>query len=313
MKKSFTLSVSQDTLLKGICWEPDNIKKAKGILLICHGMAEHIKRYDGFATFLSKNNFIVIGYDQRGHGMTLNSMDDMGYMSDVDNFEAMIGDLYGVSDYAKQTYPTLPLIVMGHSMGSFILQRFIELYGPSIQGAIFSGSALNKGFLIHAGHTMAAIITKVKGRRYRSKLIDSMSLGPFNKPFRPNRTKVDWLSRDEKEVDKYVADSYCGKLFTVSYFLDMTKCFMVINKNYEIILQDLPIYLFSGAMDPVGGCGKLSTKLYQKFLKIGIKDVTFKLYPEGRHEMLNEINKLEVYQDVLTWLEAHVKTKKESK
>ncbi|MDD4212880.1 MAG: lysophospholipase [Bacilli bacterium] len=305
MKNNFTLPVSQDTLLQGIRWEPEQIIEAKGILVLCHGMAEHIKRYDAFASFIAQKGFIVVGYDQRGHGMTLTSMDDMGYMSDVDNFEAMIGDLYSIVEDTRKQFPKLPLIVLGHSMGSFILQRFVELYGMRIDGAIFSGSALNGGPLITIGNFLACLITKFKGRRYRSQLMDAMSLGPFNKPFKPNRTKVDWLSRDEAEVDKYVADPYCGKLFTVSYFLDLTHCFKVIGKNFELIPQDLPIYMFSGEKDPVGGQSKLSTKLFKKFLKIGIKDVSFKLYPDGRHEMLNELNKQEVYQDVLSWLEAH--------
>lgn len=304
MKKNFTLAVGQDTLLKGIIWQPDT-NDFRGVLVLCHGMAEHIKRYDAFAKFLTNEKWVVVGYDQRGHGQTLTTMDDMGYMSDVDNFEAMIGDLYSVVGYAKRNYPNLKVMILGHSMGSFILQRYIELYGTSIQGAIFSGSALNKGLIVNIGCCLACIITKFKGRRYRSKLMDDMSMGPFNKPFRPNRTKVDWLSRDEAEVDKYVNDTYCGQMFTVSYFLDMLRCFKAINKNFELVPQDLPVYLFSGEKDPVGGQGKLSTKLFKKYEKLGIRDLTFKLYPDGRHEMLNELNKQEVYEDVAKWLNAH--------
>lgn len=305
MKKKFTLSVCQDTLLQGVIYTPESA--AKGILVICHGMAEHIKRYDHFSTFLAKNNIIVLGYDQRGHGETLTSLEDIGYMSDVDNFEAMIGDLYSVVKYAQQLNPELPVFVLGHSMGSFILQRYIQLYANSINGAIISGSALNKGLLINVGHILAYIITKIKGRRYRSKLMDNLSLAPFNKPFKPNRTKVDWLSRDEAVVDKYINDPLCGKLFTVSYFLDLTKNFKNINRNYELIPNDLPIFILSGANDPVGGLGKAVTKLHQKLLEVGISDLSFKLYPEGRHEMLNELNKEEVYQDIISWLIKEIK------
>ncbi len=304
MKSKFTLPVSQDTLLKGYIYTPD--KDAEAIIVICHGMAEHIKRYDNFAKFLSSNNIIVLGYDQRGHGETLTTQEDMGYMSDIDNFEAMIGDLLSIVNYAKQLFTKLPIYIIGHSMGSFILQRYIQLYGNSINGAILSGSALNKGLLIDVGYFLACLITKFRGRRYRSKLMDKLSLGPFNKPFKPNRTSVDWLSRDEKVVDKYVEDPLCGKLFTVSYFLDLTKNFKNLNRNYELIPKNLPILMFSGSNDPVGGCGKTVTKLHNKLKQIGITDLTFKLYEGGRHEMLNEINKEEVYEDIKKWLKQHI-------
>ncbi|MDD3191630.1 MAG: lysophospholipase, partial [Bacilli bacterium] len=266
----------------------------------------HITRYEGFARYMAANNFIVVGYDQRGHGLTLQSMENMGYMSDIDNFEILVSDLFSVSEYVKNKFPELPVFILGHSMGSFVLQRFVQMHGNDINGAIFSGSALNKGLLINVGYFLASLITKCKGRRYRSKLMDNLSLGPFNKPFKPNRTKVDWLSRDEEIVDQYVKDEYCGQLFTVSYFKDLSNGFKTINKNFEIIPKNLPMYLFSGAEDPVGGQGKLSKKLYDVYKEAGMMDVEFKLYPGGRHEMLNEINKEDVYQDILKWLNKHL-------
>jgi alpha-beta hydrolase superfamily lysophospholipase len=309
MKKvSFDINLSQDGNVKGFIWEDEQTPK-KGIVLIIHGMAEHIDRYDAFASFLSTQGFVVCGYDQRGHGKSLKSLDNIGYMSDIDNFKILVSDVYEVSNCIKSKYPDLPFYLFGHSMGSFVSQRFIEIYGTTIDGVILSGSSLNKGFAINAGLQLAKIITKFKGRRYRSKLMHNLSFGAYNKAFTPNRTDVDWLSRDEKTVDNYANDDLCGNIFTVSFYKDLLEGFKNIYRNFEIIPNELPVYIFSGDKDPVGGQGKAVTKLFQRFIKTGIKNVEFKLYPEGRHEMLNELNKDEVYNDVLNWLNKQIKNK----
>lgn len=305
-KIDYELKLSQDGIVKGFIWKEEAIEK-KGVVLIAHGMAEHIERYDAFARFLATNGYVVFGYDQRGHGRSLQSMADMGYMSDVDNFEIMVADVHANVLHIQSLYPSLPIALLGHSMGSFITQRYIELYGNTLKTAILSGSNFNHGLLIQVGHFLSCIITSFKGRRYRSKLMDQLSLQPYNKAFAPNRTAVDWLSRDEAIVDAYVADPYCGKLFTVSYFKDLLKGFKNIQRNIEIIPNDLPIFLFSGTKDPVGNFGKGITELYEKLKATGIQDIELKLYEDGRHESLNEINKQDVYQDVLEWLNKKMK------
>lgn len=304
-KINWEISLSQEGLVKGFIWQTDVPKK--GIVLICHGMAEHIGRYDDFANFLSQNGYLVYGYDQRGHGMSLSSMDDMGYMSDIDNFKILVSDVSEIVNFLSEKHPDLPIYLFGHSMGSFVSQRYIELFGSTIDGCILSGSTLNKGFLINTGHFLAKMIVKFKGRRYRSQLLHKLSFGAYNKAFKPTRTDYDWLSRDEKIVDSYNQDEYCGQVFTASFFQDLLQGFKDIYRNIEIIPNDLPILIFSGAKDPVGNAGKNVHKLYDKLVQTGIKDIQFKLYPEGRHEMLNEINREEVYQDVLNWLN-HQKT-----
>lgn len=303
MKTEFNLQLTAEITLKGYIYISSG--EAKGIVIICHGMAEHIGRYDEFMNYLSNEGYIVVGYDQRGHGKTAGSIEACGYMDDEDNFEALVNDLYKVNSYIKEQYPNLPVFLLGHSMGSFVSQRYIELYGNTLNGLILSGSSFNQGLFITLGNLLAAIITKLKGRKYISNFINDLSLGSYNNKFEPAVTGVEWLSRDENNNLKYVEDEYCGMTFSVSYFKDLTKGFKTIKKNLELINNDLPIYIFSGDADPVGDFGKGTTLLYTKLKKIGVKDITLKLYKEGRHEMLNEINKHEVYENILEWLNKH--------
>ena len=300
MKKiDYELPVSEGYVLKGHIWEAEN---PKAIVMLCHGMAEHIARYDYFATFLADNDYTVVGYDQRGHGATAGSVENLGYMSDDDNFVALVEDLHKTNEMVKEKYPNMKVFLLGHSMGSFVSQRYIQLYSDTIDGVILSGSALNKGLLFKVGYKLAKSICKKHGRKYHSELMNNMSFGSYNKKFKPNRTEYDWLSVNEENVDKYIADPYCGTLFTVSFFMDMIHLFNIMVPDFNKVRKDLPIYIMSGAKDPVGSFGKATTKLYEEYKKNGVGDVELKLYPEGRHEMLNEVNKEEVYNNVLGWL-----------
>lgn len=301
-KQDYELSVSEGYVLKGHIWEADD---AKAVIMLCHGMAEHIERYDDFASFLANHGYIVVGYDQRGHGKTAGSVENLGYMSDDDNFKALVDDLHKTNEMIKEKYPNMKVFLFGHSMGSFVSQRYIQLYSDTIDGVILSGSALNKGLLFKVGYKLARRICKKHGRKYHSELMNNMSFGSYNKKFKPNRTDYDWLSVNEENVDKYIADPYCGTLFTVSFFMDMINLFNVMCKEFDKVRKDLPIYIMSGDKDPVGSFGKATTNLYKEYKKNGVEDVELKLYPGGRHEMLNEVNKEEVYNNVLNWVNAH--------
>ena len=305
MKKGFELQVANEVLLKGFIYEPKGEKI--GIVQICHGMAEHIKRYDNFMQYLCENNFVVIGYDQRGHGMTAGSVENCGYMDDNDNIEVLVHDVHKINQYIKEQYPNLPLYLFGHSMGSFVSQRYVELYDNEIDGLILSGSYYNKNLLIRTGNLLASLITKIKGRKKVSHFINNLSLGSYNKKIKNAKTDVDWLSRDHENNINYINDEYCGMIFSVSYFKDLTKTFILIANDLELINNDLPIYIMSGDCDPVGEFGKGTTKLFNKLKSVGISDLTLKLYKDGRHEMLNEINKEEVYQNILQWILEHKK------
>jgi alpha-beta hydrolase superfamily lysophospholipase len=172
---------------------------------------------------------------------------------------------------------------------------------------ILSGTGSDPGFLSTVGIWIAKREIKKKGKRARSELLNKLSFGSYNKAFKPNRTEFDWLSRDEKEVDKYIEDPYCGEVATAGFFYDMISGVKQLDKPERIsqIPKDLPIFLFSGDQDPVGNNTKGVRTAYQNLKKAGIKDISYKLYKDGRHEMLNEINKEEVYRDVIQWLNNH--------
>lgn len=291
---------NEQVTLYGDIFEPND--KIKGIIQIIHGMGEHRIRYYDFCSFLAKNGYVVVIYDQRGHRETCGTIENQGYMSDVDNFNALVIDANLVTNEVKKLYPNKKYILMGHSMGSFVSQRYIQIYPNDADALILLGTNYTKAFLFKIGAIIAKLIVKKQGRKAISKTLINMSFGSFNKAFKPNRTKYDWLSVNEENIDKYIVDPYCGADFSASYFMDLTVGFSTIAKNHDKINKDLPIYLFSGDKDPVGNNGKGVTKLYNKYNKIGIKDVQIKLYANGRHEMLNETNKKEVYNNVLSWI-----------
>ncbi len=280
---------------------------AKAVIQIAHGMAEHAQRYDRFANFLVKNGYAVYANDHRGHGKTAGSQDQIGYKEEGDFWSKAIQDMRSLHKIAKGDFPNLPYFIFGHSMGSFLSRHYISKYGSELNGAILSGTGGDPGFLGKIGAFIAKIESLFKGRKKPSPLLDTLSFGKFNKAFGPNRTGHDWLSKNEEEVDKYVADPSCGSVFTTGFFIDLLNGISIINSKttFQNTPEDIPIYLFAGALDPVGDKGKGVTEVFEKFKKEGIKDVQCKLYENGRHEMLNETNREEVYNDILTWLEKH--------
>ena len=304
MSKQYIYVTKDDVKLYGDEYEPQG--EVKAVLLIVHGMAEHRKRYADFANFLADNGIKVYAYDQRGHGETAGSLDKVGYMSDIDNFNALVEDVNAVVLDIKEKNPGKKVFLLGHSMGSFISQRYSELYGANVDGVILSGTNYVKSALFRMGKFLASIITSCKGRKYRSKFLDNLSFGSYNKKFKPNRTAYDWLSVNEENVDKYIADEYCGNLFTCSFFKDLLGGFKNISDDIDLIRSDLPIYLIAGSEDPVGNASKGPNKLYKEYNKKGIKDLEIKLYEGKRHEILNEDNKQEVYDDVYNWLIKHL-------
>lgn len=271
------------------------------IIIICHGMAEHFERYFDFAKELAKHNFIVFGYNQRGHYLT-DSKANYGYMGNVDNFEVLVKDLHFFIDYLKEKY-NLPIYLFGHSMGSFVSTMFTEFYNTNnlISGLVLSGSGLNNNFLLNFGILIGKFVKAFKGEKHRSKLLNSMSFGSFNKHFKPNRTEFDWLNTDEKEVDKYINDEYCGGIFSTKYFIDFFKGCKKISKNFSKIKTDLPVLIVSGEDDPVGNMGKGVTKLYNKINK-NSNNCKILLYKKARHEILLEKDKDIIITDIISWL-----------
>ena len=285
-------------------WRPTPGAKIKGVVQIAHGMAEHAQRYDRFASFLTQNGFAVLANDHRGHGKTAGSLAAIGYIEDGSFWEKTIGDMRSLHEVAKAEYPGAPYFLFGHSMGSFLTRHYLVKYGNELSGAIISATGGDPGLLGKIGLLIAKIESLFKGRKKQSPLLDKMSFGKFNAAFKPNRTGHDWLSKDQKEVDKYINDPACGTVFTTGFFIDLLYGVNLVNSEsiFESTPKELPIYLFAGEKDPVGDNGQGVREVFNKYEKTGIKKVQIKLYENGRHEMLNEINREEVFGDLLEWL-----------
>ena len=308
LENEFTFRSEEGTEIVGYSWRPDNKASVKGIVQIAHGMAETGARYARFAKILTDNGYIVYINDHRGHGKTAKSVENLGYLADSDGFRWLVEDLHQLSGIINKENPNLPLFLLGHSMGSFVTQRYIMLYGEELKGAILSGSNGKQGIMLHIAQFLAKIEVLKKGRRAKSEILNKMSFGNYNKAFKPTRTEFDWLSKDAAEVDKYIKDPFCGTVFTGGFFYDfLTGLIEIENKrNIAEVPKELPIYIFSGEKDPVGNQGKGVIQLFDTYKEIGIKDVTYKLYKDGRHEMLNETNREEVMSDVIAWLDDHL-------
>jgi alpha-beta hydrolase superfamily lysophospholipase len=273
-------------------WRPNTVDK---ILVIAHGMAEYCERYAPMADWLTESNIAVVALNHRGHGMDCKD-EDLGFYSDIRGWQKVLEDLHQTIQFARKELPNVPVALMGHSMGSFISQAYIQQYGEGIDQLILTSTNRIDRPLVLAARTLAKSITLFKGPRATSKLIDFLSFGSFNNKFKPNRTEYDWLSRDNEHVDAYVNDPYCGFSCSAQMWADFLGGMLSI--DYEKWPADLQVHLLSGTKDPVGEMGKGIAKAAQQIKRAGRKLVTFKLYEGGRHELVNETNALEVWGDI---------------
>lgn len=287
-------------------WYPEGDPVA--VVQISHGMAEHSERYARFAEALTRAGYLVYANDHRGHGRTPTTPEDRAHLADHDGFATAVDDLLALTELIREensARPALPLFLFGHSMGSFFARAYASRYGTGIDGLILSGTAGSPGVLGRLGALVAACEAKVLGRRHPSTLMTKLSFGAYNKAFAPSRTGFDWLSRDEAEVDAYVADEWCGETFTAGFYADLLPALQWINTDAAAatIPHDLPVHLVSGTKDPVGDNGTGVEAVAAQLRRAGITDVTVTLWPDGRHEMLNETNRDEVTDEILGWLE----------
>jgi len=284
----------------------DNTERAKGIVQIFHGMSEHALRYQHFALFLNRNGYAVFADDHRGHGKTAGNTDKLGIIG-KDGFNMIVEDEYCLFRVIREKYPGIPVFILGHSFGSFVAQEYITRYGNEISGVILSGSALQKGVDIAFGRLIASLQKKLFGEDKKGKLLSLLSFGTYNKRIPDAKYRFAWLTTDEEEVARYENDPYCGAVASTGFYYYMLKAFksMYSDKKIGLIPDELPILIISGTEDPVGAYGKKVRKLYELYAKHGLKNVQMKLYPGMRHEILNERNKHEVYNDILNWLNTH--------
>lgn len=286
-------------------WEPTGSPKA--VVQIAHGMAEHAQRYDRLAQALTAAGYAVVAHDHRGHGATVADPRDVGYLADAGGWSAAIVDIRAVGEYARERFSGIPHVLLGHSMGSFMSRELVSRGGDGIDALVLSGTGGDQGLLGKVGAIVATVEGKIRGRRHPSNLMNTLTFGAFNKPFKPARTDFDWLSRDTDEVDRYVADPACGAVFTSGFYADMLGGLHALSpdSNPAKIRKDLPVYLISGSVDPVGGDAGV-TSVRDQLVRVGMTDVTMKLYPEGRHELFNETNRDEVVADLVAWLDSTV-------
>lgn len=303
--QSFTFTASDGHELFVHRWLPEASTKTKAVIHIAHGMSEHAGRYARLAEALTQKGYAVYANDHRGHGKTAKADDDLGHFGPEKTFENVVRDLTECIALEKRENPGLPVILFGHSMGSFMVQKFLIDHGRMIQGAALSGTNGKPNLLASAGRLIARLEQRRLGPRGRSKLIDALSFGQFNKRFGRTRTDFDWLSRDPAEVDKYIQDPRCGFICTTSLWVDLLDTLEVISRpeNQAKIPKDVPVYVFSGTRDAAGDDTRNVEQLLSAYRRAGIQSVTHRFYPEGRHEMLNETNRDEVTRDLVTWLD----------
>jgi len=276
---------------------------AQALVMIAHGMAEHGGRYARFAEALVEAGFEVYAHDQRGHGLSAEP-GQLGHYADRDGWSKVVRDLATLNHHMRQQHPGLPIILFAHSMGSYIAQSYLMQHSCSVQAVVLSGSNYQPVALYRSAELIARLERWRQGPRGRSALIERLSFGSFNRAFEPRRTRFDWLSRDPLEVDRYVADPLCGFRCSNQLWVDLLGGLQQVSDidNLAQIDSQLPLLIIGGARDPVSQ-GKRLEDLAGALRQAGLARVELRIYPEARHELLNEINRDEVVADLLQWLQ----------
>ena len=291
----------------GYLWQPQG--QVRGVVQIVHGIAEHMGRYDHFARYLNAHGYVVCGEDHLGHGKTGEAAGQFGFFARHDGWGLVTQNVHTFRQQMGQRFPGVPYFLLGHSMGSFLTRTYLCRCPGTVNGAILSGTGQENPLLVAGGKLVASLIGHLRGFDTVSALVHDLALGAYNRQFRPNRTTADWISRDEQVVDTYLQDPFCTFIPTVGLYRDMLGGLQYISSEKALSRMDpnTPIYLFSGDQDPVGANGAGVRRVYGYFKDHGTRDLELKLYPGARHETLNETNRMEVYADVLDWLDRHCK------
>ena len=298
---TFPSSTGKNTIHARKC-VPDGA--VRGVVQIAHGIAEYIDRYDPFMSFLAENGFVAVGDDHLGHGKSIAAPEEKGVFADKDGWERVVADMDKLHDITAAEYPGLPYIFFGHSMGSFLTRTYLIEHPDKPTLAIICGTGHQAAPMVWAGNLMANLQVKSKGYRGDGTMLNNIAFGSYTKGYDEVRTPFDWLNRDPAQVDKYINDPLCGFVASVGLFRDMMGGIKYIQDpaNAAKMNKDTPVLFISGSADPVGENGKGVDRAYKFFCDAGMKDVTEKIYPEARHEILNELNRDEVMADVLNWI-----------
>ena len=296
-----------NTEIHTIEWKP--VGEVRAVLQICHGMVEYIRRYDEFAQFLCGEGYYVVGNDHLGHGKSIQAKSEYGFFNEKYGNACVLGDMHTLRQRTEKKYPGVPYFMLGHSMGSSLLRQYIQMYGNGLSGAVLMGTvADHKKAALLFGKRLCRVMAAFRGWHYRSKMVDNLVLGAYNKKFKPARTRADWITSDNENLDMYVADPLCSFMSTVNAYYNVFSGMIGIQRKESVYMipKGLPVLFVSGADDPVGEFGKGVRKIYEKYRAAGIRDVTLRLYTGDRHEILNETDREQVYEDLLEWFEKHI-------
>jgi len=304
MREDFKLQSNDGkNLLSVYVWNPEG--KPKAVLQLCHGMVEYLERYDEFAQFLCSKGIAVIGHDQLGHGYTAANKEDLGYFAEKKGKGLLLTDLHLITEAAKKKWPGTPVFMLGHSMGSFELRRYITIWGNELSGAIIMGTGSQPLSAALFGKFIAFLIWHFKGSRYRSRFIYNIANGAYDKQFKNNGS---WLSKNEDSVKAYKSDEKCGFIFTVSAYHTLFSLLedLALKKNNNRIPKKLPILFVSGMNDPVGNYTKGVLTAYNELVAQNLKDIDIKFYKDDRHELLQELDRNDVFDDLYHFIEKRI-------
>lgn len=281
----------------------DEVQTPRAVVQISHGMCEYIGRYDDFAAFLCAQGYAVCGNDHLGHGTTADG-GTVGYFADRGGAELVLEDLHSMNRIAHENFPGLPVILFGHSMGSFFARWYASRWPDTIDGLVICGTG-GPNPLGGVGLVLTSLLTRLRGAKHRSKLINELAFGSYLRRFPDAKTPYDWISRDEEIVRTYAADRKCTFIFTVSGFHDLMTALKAVSSQQwaNALPKQLPVLVISGDMDPVGDYGKGVRIVHGWLKKAGLKDLSMILYPGARHELVNETCRAQVYDDLRCWLD----------
>nr|WP_296460581.1 alpha/beta hydrolase [uncultured Acetatifactor sp.] len=294
--------------IHAVRYRPEDTGQVRCILQVVHGMAEYAERYEEFAAFLVERGFVVTGDDHLGHGKSVGQGGKQGYFCEQDPATVLVRDVHRLKKLTEEAYPGVPYVLMGHSMGSFITRNYLCRYGTGISGAVIMGTGMQPKAVLDMARLVAGIQKLFCGSGHVSRLLDRLAFGGYGRGITDRRTAFDWLSRDRERVDRYIADPMCGFTFTVNGFGALFELVVRLYspENLAAVPKDLPVFMVSGDADPVGDYGKGVRRAYDSLVAAGLTDIRLKLYPGGRHELLNETNRSQVMQDICRWVEENV-------
>lgn len=308
MKKSLITFPSADkkTQIHAIRWQPEGEPKA--VLQIVHGMVEYIDRYDEFATYLAEQGYVVCGHDQLGHGDSVRRQEDWGYIAKSSEPErVLIADIHALRERLQKEYEELPYYILGHSFGSYLLRCYLCMHGGGLNGAIIMGTGYVSGGTSALGLFVTAMLTLFRGERYRSELMRSLSYSKSYKQYDVigKDQGNSWLTKDRDKVRAYYAEPRCTFLFTLNGYRALLRAveYACYPDNLKKMPKDLPVFLVSGAEDPVGDLSVGVRKVQEMMMSAGIAEVDCKLYPDDRHEILNETDRAQVFSDLKDWMD----------